>query len=991
MAKPFIAEKNSSMVDPRNVVATALAEACWLGAIVTLPLSVQLMAAGPYSDTKIALTQFYGILMWVCLALAFRDLWPRVLELRLPIALAVGLIAASLASQHFALDPSASTHHRDVASMSPIALLPQIGLFLGVCLFLRTPEQLQRLGIAAIITSFAVGLVALAESFGLVNPDHGKDPLWTIVSFMGSGLSVASYLVFWLPVSVWWLWWQLKKSRTRITAPVLLGALLVLVQLSAIFGANKRGPLVSLLVSAVLAAILLRNKKNSLYWGIRVSIASILLFGALTGLALYGKGNPDFRKTPVLGKLSMVVPVGEGTGDASREKIWEVATDIFTGDIQVMRPDSQPDASLRFRPWLGLGPDSAVLALASGYLMLGRWPSSVLEMSTHNFLLDILLNLGVTGAVLFCAFYVSIFGLGLRQLFGTRCSVLQTLLLGILVTSLVALGISLIWGRGYFIVGIQAGILASFALIAMLGGDGVNPKTRNEPADKLCIALLVAAAGYWTYLCFMFPTTEGLALFFIVSGAIVGFAVTTPSPDRASRGFVSSVSNPSNFAWLCYVGSLVLFSIVASRFSIFPILSGTAGPYVLFTGSKANSLMVACVLLIIWGANAALLSNETWSRQTLCRALRTTGIAGIAALLLFLLLGVLAQKLPLPWLADLTAAQVLLAPIAGLILVGTSSARRCSRPPSRGTVITATVCLLASMYFLVPVATNLRAAVAAGYWKRFNLPYDHALATRMSELAPGSMLYRQLRLQLLDDQIHRAAPYSAAWVKLHEARTELMEEANRHSGFSLNSAHLGRVYLEKREMTQCQAEQQYFLQKASSVLHSALNFMPQNEMALVDLAFVHSMRGENEASNECLKLADAITDPPSVAAQQVNHFGWWAYYYDLALRTHSEPRRTMYAQRALRYIDKHLRKLDTTIRVSAAKSSINPQDLRNKGWLHSARGDMWHALDQPEKAMKDLALAGYFWAFSPTSETFKAAILRSLEKSRPLGVESPVP
>lgn len=966
--------------------ATALAEACWLGAVITLPLSVQLMAEGPYSDPKIALTRLYGVLMWACVAFALRGLWPRILQLKLPITFALGLLAVSSISQYFALDPTASTHHRDVASFSLPGLAPQIGLFLGVCLFLRTSEQLRRLGTAVVATSFAVALVALTESFGLANPDHGEKPLWSVVSFVGSGLSVGSYLAFCLPISVWWLWWQFKRSASRVNAPVLFGSLLVLVQLCSIFGANKRGPMVSLLVTAILAAILLPQKKATLSWTIRMSIVGLLVAGTLTALAFYGRSKPEFRNIPVLGKLSMVVPVGKGTGDSSRDRIWTAAADIFTRQIPVIRPDGKPDKFQGLRPWLGLGPDSAVLALASGYLMLGRWPSSALEMSTHNHLLDILLTLGVAGLLVHCALCISVFLCGWRHLFGRWSGRWAAWLVGLAATSSVAIVTSLIWGRGYFVMGIQAGMLASFALFALLGNTEVQPERREEPVEKLYIALLVAAAGYWTYLWFMFPTTEGLALFFISCGAIVGFAGTAPSPDKVSLEHRLPVSLPPTFVWFYYVSILILYSIVASRFSIFPILKGTVDAYVLFTASTANTFIVFCIMLIMWGTHAALLPNAEWSRHSVVRALGNTGIATIGILLFFLLLGAVARWTPLSWLADITAAQVLSVPLAAVLMVGAASyGQQCPRFLTRRTIFAATACLVSAAYFLAPVFNNLRAAMAAGYLRRFSLPYDHMLATRMCELAPRSMQYRQVRVQLLDSQFRRATPYSAGWLKLHDAKIRLLEEANRHSNFSLNSAHLGRMYLEKWEMTQCEVEREWFLQKAASSLRTSLNFMPQNEMALVDLAFVHSMRGDIEASEHCLEVADAVTSKSPVPFGEISYLRWWTYYYNLASKTHSKPRRIMYAQRALRYLMDHIRQLDGSIRASAKNSSINPRDIEDKGWLHSMRGDVWQMLDEPEKALKDFALSNYYWSFRPTPETIETSIrqLHDATTSRP--------
>ena len=939
------------------------------------------MAVGPYSDTKIALTHLYGILIWGCIVFAFQDLWPRLLQIKIPIALALSLLAVSWLSQRFALDPTASIHHPNVASFGPSGLVPQIGLFLGVSLFLRSPGQLQRLAKAMTVTSFAVALVAAPEAFGLGNPDHGEDPPWAVVSFVGSGLSVGSYLVFCLPFSVWWFWCQLQKAGSRITIPVLLGALVVFVQMSAIFAANKRGPLVSLVVTAILTVILLQRSRATLSMALRMAVVGLVIAGTLTAMAFYGRSDPGFRKTPVLGKLSMVVPVGDGTGDASRDRIWRAATDIFTKKIPVTRPDGEPDQFSPLRPWLGLGPDSAVIALAAGYLMLGRWPSSVLEMSTHNVLLDIILTLGATGLLVFCALFVAVLTAGWRQLSGQSCSCWKTWAIGIVTVLFVAVTTSLVWGRSFFVMGLQFGILACFGLLALLGDRRSPAAGREANCQKLYIALLVAVAGYWTYLCFMFPTTEGLALFFIASGAIVGFAGESPPQQGGSSQPTCAVPQTSDFIWSSYIGSLVLLSIIASRFSIFPILSGKVEPYALFTDSIANAVMVVSVLLVMWAANAAIWLGDVSSKRTVHRGLQITGITIIAVLVYFLLFAKSAQRMPIAWLADITAAQVFLAPLVALIVVGAITFRQSPQAARLRTVFTSVCVVIALAYLLAPVVNDFRAALAAGYLKRFNLPHDHLLATRMLALAPASMRYRELRLQLLDSALRQTTPYSAAWLDLHDAKKQTLEEANKHSNFSLIPAHLGRVYLEKYEMTQCHPERERLLQNASFSLRSTLNFMPSNEMALVDLAFVHSERRKMQESSKCLAKADAITGSSAVTVEGVNHLGWWTYYYDLVLKTRGKPRRTIYAQRALKYIDRQLEELDAFIVASATNPSIIPRALRKKGWLHSARGKVLVLTDQADRATLDFALAGYFWAFSPKAETMKMTANHVVELS----------
>lgn len=966
--------------------AAALAEACWLGAVVTIPLAVQLMAERPYSDPKIALVGFYGMFMWGCLAIALSDLWLRIRKLQLVVALSVGLLAVAAISQNFAFDPAGSTHHRDVASFRLAALAPQIGLFLGVCAFLRTSEQLRRLASVMVLTGFAVAFVALAETWGFSNPDHGENPPWTIASFLGSGLSVGGYLIVCIPLSVWWLWHELQRVGSRINLAVILAAAILVFQLSAILGANKRGPLVSLLVAGVVAVVLLHSKQSAPRKAVRVLILGGAIFGALTALALHGQREPNFRDTPVLGKLSMIVPVGDGTGDSSRAEIWRVARDIFTRHIPVEHPDGQADKFALLRPWLGLGPDNAVLALASGYLMLGRWPSTVLEMSTHNHFLDVLLTLGVVGLVVAGTLYASIFSSGLGYLYVRTMNTPKAYLLGLLTLVLVAAGVTVVWGSEYCIAGIQAGILTSLMFQALLARHRVQSTRQGDDTYKLLTAFLVAVSGYWAFLWFMYPTSGGLAVFLILGGAIVGFSKTESCPTGPRQAHnLQCIKLPAGF-WSHYIVVLLLLSVVNSRYSIFPILTGTAAPYALFTESVTNTIVVCSLILAILATASLLCSDSSNRRRATMIAVKVAAPVMIGVLFLLVLLSVIAPRVPLQWTADVAAGQVLLVPLVGLAAAGTFAATRLLPISATGIRSVTLLCAAFCGGGIALVLGDIRASTAGGFAKRLTLPYNHPLASRMVELAPERMDYRKLGVLLVEGQLRGSPPYSPHWLKLEDAKLQMLEEMHQRSSYGLHTAQLARAYLQRRDMTQGDAERDKYLMRAESLLQETLKFMPKNEPALVDLAFVHGTKGENVASTNCLIEADRVVSSSSSSPKNISYLRWWTYYYNLAANTDEDQRRTLYATRALKYLNLHLYRAKQTLNLPSADSSAKDSHLQQIGWIYSARGDMWLLLGRPDKASSDFALSGYFWAFKPTLESMATLLRRS---ARPLGERLP--
>lgn len=928
------------------------------------------MADTPYSDSKIALLRLYGILCWACIAAAWPHLKSRISTLKCPIILVLALLAWSMLSRFFALDPVASGDQRDIASMGPVGLAALSGLFLAVCLFLRTREQLQRLATAAIASSLPISLLALAEQHGFQNPEHTMTRGLQIASFLGSPLSVGSYLLMILPLSVWWLWLQMKDSGSRLSARVLLAATIVLVQFGAILAAEKRGPMLAAVVAGVIATILLQTHSRNLRRCIRPAILGLSIAAILTGLAFYKQMDPGIRDMPLVGKLSMIVPVGEGTGDAYRANLWKVAVDIFTRPDPILLPDGETDGSHWARPWLGFGPDNMMAALASGYIFLPGWPSEMLETSSHNHLLDMLLSLGLIGAAIFCGLYFTTFMRGLRALFAINTRPSRQLIVVGATTATLAAGMSLLWNPGYFAAGIQCGILAAFVLFAVLG----HPRTQHPleqestSSSRLLVALLSATAGYWIYLCFMYPKAESLAVFFVFCGAIAGFATPTPRQNPSE-----DLRLPSVF-WSCYLGSLTLYAVIEGRFAIMPVLTGAVPPYRLFTESAAITFLTFAILAASWAINAVLLNRDNCSKLEVRRTLSITGVAGVFLLLCFVLIAALARHTSLSLLADITSAQILTIPLVAAAFAAVAVKVAGVPGGARSSRVLMLFCAAAALFFLVHALGDLRAAVASGYRKRLQLPHDHALAEKVLRLAPSSMKYRLQQVRAIESKILKSPPYSADWLLLQDSRIRHLEEAAGHSLFSLATAKLGRAYIEKSEMTQNSNARLELLRKAASALDAAINFLPKNEPALVDRAFVHSALGEPEAARALLTQADTATDREQPGFFGINYFRWWAYYRHLAETTHNKSRRNLYARRSLRYLDLDIQQTDNPIESSPGPWLPRRQLLENKGWQLASRGEMWLLLGRPDLAKRDFALSGYFWGFKPSPETLTASL-----------------
>ena len=344
-----------------------LIEGCWLVAAGVLPLLMDPLAVHRFQPIKMGVLNSLGLISMLALAVRLADGGFR-RHARIPawLAAAMMLVLSFLASTALSVSVGDSLWGGDPFLQGSFALFCQLGLFAGVAVCLRDREQWDRLIAMMLSASLPLALFVIYQRFGW-DPSSPGSSVLQFDSFGGHPAFTAGTLLIMIPLCGWKLFSALGSARdtgrTRsLTAASFYGILLT-IQVLAVIATGKRGPFLGLLAAAAAAAVLhavCGNRVRSALAAVALTAAAMLV---LTGLALLARENPKLRQMPVIERLAMIVPVGEGTGDAYRENLWKKAPAILlTGGTKSI-PDRETDPWWRIRLLVGYGPESTLTRL----------------------------------------------------------------------------------------------------------------------------------------------------------------------------------------------------------------------------------------------------------------------------------------------------------------------------------------------------------------------------------------------------------------------------------------------------------------------------------------------------------------------------------------------------------------------------------------------------------------------------------------------------
>lgn len=898
---------------------SSLAEASWLAAAVVIPIAADLQARQIFTVPKAVLTESFGILSALALALQMLDASGRRDYFRKPagsmwaMGAAILLMALSFVSWWFALDPSRAGYSEDVASLGPAHLGCQVAIFLSVAAFLRTFRQLERLALAALSAAFAIAGFALMQVYGFQAPGYPVVKGLEITSFVGGPIFLGGYMLMLLPVAAWNLHRQLEGSGGRFSCRVAAAAFVLLALGGAFLACNKRGPTVGLIAMGCSALMLLaiHRRRHALLTKAAVAAAAVAM--GLTGLALIQKAGKSLSHVPFVERLAMIVPVGAETGDSYRSNLWALLPDLLLKSQPTTLPSGTPDPHHSLRRWLGFGPDNVQAILPSKYIFLQSWPSDVMEVSCHSHFWDLALSLGIAGVLVFFGLFFAVWYQGLLKI-ATQPPTMP-------MAAVIAFGSALAGGFiaaavlhfGFFGIGMQAGFLAGLLGIGILNRTDTAPvASPSSGRELLLIAMMSALAGHWINLGFIFPTAENSILFWLFAGAIVA---------RKKENEVSTDNAaPEHTILVAGVGSFLLMAGFYARANIGPVLAGHLGLEHLFGDTTTTTLFAGLTLVVLWAvcqlfANA----NNNPKMPSPCHAM--IAVAAIYLAGIFWLVKSMLLNPPSPdrvWLMDAWALHFLLLSVGGVVLVASIVSAHRDSPKWATGAAAAGVAFLAACLVWMGAAQDMRSSVSAGATR--HLPQADRWLERSIALRPQQLRNHRLLANRL------VAESARVGISMDE-RDQLLLQAGKvlHQGlavskFNLLNAKLGRLYLRRALLTTDSHEKNQLALLAKELLQSAVWFAPQNEPAWVDMALVEQACFRNDAiAQKHLHRANVVTLLPPRGANVVEE-AWGCYYAEQAKTADTEQQRRHYAGRALMYLRLCLVKSDLAL-ISAGDDS----------------------------------------------------------------------
>jgi tetratricopeptide (TPR) repeat protein len=529
-SQPLVKSASTTEESTLAVLCGRIIEAAWLLAVLVVPVLCDPHGLHGFDPIKMAALRTLGLLTaGVLLLRALCGGFPQVREAfrgsRLWLPAAVSMLVVTLVSTRFSLEPGDSFWGSSAYQEGAFTLACLLGLFTGVATHFRTREQAHRLVVVALLSSLPVCLYALIQRLGL-DPRFSNDLRDAATSFAGHPLYLAGYLLMLMPLGVWKLWGSMREGKSKAVAAAFYAALLLL-QVFALTSTEKRGPQIAVLAMVVCMLVLLaacRRRFRLAGWGLALAAAGGL---SLTALALANKAGLPLPQVPLVGRLAYVIPMGKGTGDDFRDSLWSKAPAIVTPAKPFPFPDGTSDLAPAVRSAIGYGPETLASVLAHFWLYLPAGPSLITESRFHNMFWETWQSVGWIGLIAMFWFYACVFAGGARALglpFEIRPG--QSLAAAAAAGAALAAILTVLYGPGYIGLGFLAGFAAGLPLWVLAGafrhrGSAVEPV--ESPDQLLTLALLGAFLGHQVDMAFVFTTANTTVLFWILSGALIGW------------------------------------------------------------------------------------------------------------------------------------------------------------------------------------------------------------------------------------------------------------------------------------------------------------------------------------------------------------------------------------------------------------------------------------------------------------------------------------
>ena len=203
-------------------------------------------------------------------------------------------------------------------------LLAYVLIFTAVAVHMRRREQLERLISAIITVSFAVSLYGVIQRQGWDPVSWGSDVSSRVTSTLGNSIFIGAYLIMAMPLTVVralqsFLNWR-RDGQNRSQLLLVLYAIIGLLQLTALYLSDSRGPwaglAVGMLLFVILVSVLLRPR-----W--TLPIMGLATAGCLLVVLLNVPSGPlqPLRQVRGLSSISNILQ-GHNQTSVIRELIW---------------------------------------------------------------------------------------------------------------------------------------------------------------------------------------------------------------------------------------------------------------------------------------------------------------------------------------------------------------------------------------------------------------------------------------------------------------------------------------------------------------------------------------------------------------------------------------------------------------------------------------------------------------------------------------------
>jgi len=918
-----------------------LIEACWLIAVAVVPLIYDPHAMSSFDPAKLAVLRALGFL--TCAALLVRACGRPETGGRTGQAAwrgwmmpALVLLAAYLLASAFSVDPDLSLFGTQHYLQGTLTLFCLLSLFAGMAVILRQEEQMDRLVCAALAGGFPVALYALFQRAGL-DPLLFGESEQAAFSFAGHPIFLAGYLLMLMPLCVWKLWRSCgPDGLQRISARSLGYAALLLVMLAAFVAADKRGPIVAMMFAIGCATGLL-----AAYWQRYRLVGRFLWLGGaaffvLAALAVLVRAGVPIQDVPLVGRLALIVPVGDGTGDHFRSSLWADAPGVVMAKRAFLFPDGHMDVWAGLRPWIGHGPETLQGVLSQSWMYLWNGPAVKLESRFHNGLWDVWYSTGLLGVGAFAWFFCR------NYLAGCECLGLagwvargRFFLAALTLAAGAGACLAALYGFGYFGMGFQLGFAAGLVAITLwIASRQAQPARSGDPHELLVVALLVGLLACWADSAFAFPMGNTTAVFWVFSGAVAGWFGRMRSgaenPEEAAfphstiaagicAGLLSGVLLVAlvhgfiggSFSDVPVQAVSALGSAAEQRYGrhagiVIPVLAGLtwlvsttliAGAFPQRGANRQGRLLVALAVSLSAGGGYA-----AWKAVQLGRIgpLPAEGDP---------LAGVLRQCAGFEVLGVVFLG-VLLLVAAGLALMPGGARRAGGFAPS-GPVPVAVAAV--AILLLVPAVWHFSANV----FRREALSRWAVALDVHGRKAHAAEVYLRGIAQNPEDAGNRLA-CAMAWMQLAERDGKpapgLMERAStllaEGRGFSelhFGNYFLGNIYL-RRAMRETDPNARMVLGLlAKEAFVRAIRFAPQSEIAWFHASLVDRiLLRDGKSADAKLRVADGLTARAPAPSANIDPAAWGDFYGSESSRAGNASLKAQYARRALNYYGRAL-------------------------------------------------------------------------------------